>query len=241
MAEISLTAKARLLTSTIGKTDRNEALRQYQVETDRLRTSLKQKKNAILNYTENYREANKESIELSTDMSQCSTVGASVKGCVEQNRQKFDIDSVIDIKGELDQALTALKTAVDKSWEQIINAAIRNRSGLNDLVSSFVDLSGSDDSATVISGYLDEILILQRSGLNSDNLARLKEISAAITEQLKDLFGDDESVQEFANSIAKGGAKVDHLTPEVLTWLREKGFIDSFKIVPGFAHSEDDE
>ena len=130
---------------------------------------------------------------------------------------------------------------MEKSWKRIIDNTVKNRNGLLDLIDSFSQVPGADQAASKIGGYLEEISDLEISGLNSSNLKKLKEISGKIQNLLKDLFGSDVSVQKFAHSIAEGGASIDHLTPPVLEWLKEKGFVSSFKIVPGLAHSEDNE
>jgi hypothetical protein len=40
-------------------------------------------------------------------------------------------------------------------------------------------------------------------------------------------------VRRFAASLARGGASIEQLTPDVLAWMRSSGFLSSFKVVAG--------
>jgi len=240
MANLSLAKKAEELTSTISAQQKAEGLSQVQETLEGTKNKIASKKGAMLILLDKCEEV-RESTELAFDRSACLKVKKKIDNIIEQNEVSFDANSIADAQDELDTVNAILRSFVQMAWKEIIGSTVKNRSGLIDLVSSFSGLSGADDTATKISKQLDEISNIESHGLSPRNLARLKAISSGIEELLKKLFGDDESVQNFANSIAKGGARIDQLTPEVLAWLSEKGFIDSFKIVPGFAHSEDDE
>ena len=240
MTKQSLSEKARLLTETIRKQNNIKNRASSQQELERLTIKIGQKKNAIFTFSDKCMSA-RDVVDLSFDFEKCIEVGKDVNEIILQNKEKFDIDSIFSVSDELDVTIKILRDAVEKSWKRIIDNTVKNRNGLLDLIDSFSQVPGADQAASKIGGYLEEISDLEISGLNSSNLKKLKEISGKIQNLLKDLFGSDVSVQKFAHSIAEGGASIDHLTPPVLEWLKEKGFVSSFKIVPGLAHSEDNE
>jgi hypothetical protein len=129
--------------------------------------------------------------------------------------------------------LSSVQSAITVSWRELVDRYVPQREGLMRLAETFRQLDASSTLASELRQAVEGANELARTAPSVQALARLERISTRIPELLRDLVGDDPIVRDFAERVARGGAPLSSITPEVTRWLGTRGFERSFKVVPG--------
>lgn len=127
----------------------------------------------------------------------------------------------------------SVKTAATASWHELVDRTIPQRQGLIGLADTYRQLDPGDAVAKQLRQAIGEAQQLASTAPSTEALRRLDHLATQIPQLLRDLVGDNASVRSFAERVARGGASLDSVTPEVKGWITSKGFEGSFKIVPG--------
>jgi hypothetical protein len=136
------------------------------------------------------------------------------------------IDKVRAALATADEALTA-------AWREYVSSRVPGREGLIDLAQAFRDVEGASNDARDLEAAAASVQTLLQRRPSVEAVRRLGELANAIPALLQRLVGAEETVGVFADQLARGGASIEALTPAVLGWMQDKGFMTSFKIVPG--------
>lgn len=129
--------------------------------------------------------------------------------------------------------LSSMQSAITIGWREVVDRKVPQRDGLMRLAETFRQLDTSSGLASELRQIVGQAQQLAGSPPSIDALDRLDRIAARIPEVLRDLVGEEPSVRAFADRVARRGAPLDTVTPEVMDWLLVKGFHRSFKVVPG--------
>lgn len=136
---------------------------------------------------------------------------------------------VIDVRNQL----TSIQGAIAVSWRELVDRKVPQREGLMRLAETFRQLDASSRLASELRTALAAARNLAVSPPSLTALNTLEAIAERVPQLLRELVGDNPDVRTFAEELARGGASVDSLTPEVMAWIRSKGFERSFKVIPG--------
>lgn len=136
---------------------------------------------------------------------------------------------VIEVRSQI----TSIQAAVSVEWRELVDRKVPQREGLARLADTFRQLDASSPLAAELRNALASARDLASGTPSLAALTSLETIARRVPELLRDLFGDDPNVRTFADELARGGARLDALTPEVVSWIRSRGFDRSFKVVPG--------
>lgn len=138
------------------------------------------------------------------------------------------------------RAIAAVTTALRESvsmittaWREHVASAAPGARGLEALAKAFAEVPAAAARARELQAVLIELNAMPLKPPNAASADRLRALSAQVPELLAFLVGDDPEVRAFANSLARGGAAVDQITPGVLAWMTSAGFAGSFKVVAG--------
>ena len=145
-----------------------------------------------------------------------------------------------DLRQPQRRAIDTLRDAVRSSsadltaaWREHVANVAASSQGMGDLAAAFTSVPGAGDTARRLQTVVTELSELGQRQPSTDTVARLLELRDLVPTLLASLVGDEESVRRFAASLARGGASIEQLTPDVLAWMRTSGFLNSFKIVAG--------
>lgn len=148
----------------------------------------------------------------------------------DQDRQRQSHRRAIET---LRDAVRSSTTDLTTAWrEHVANVAASSR-GMSDLAAAFASVPGAGDTARRLQSVITELAALGQRQPSTEAVARLADLRDLVPTLLGSLVGDEDSVRRFAASLARGGASIEQLTPEVLAWMRTSGFLNSFKIVAG--------
>lgn len=156
---------------------------------------------------------------------------AAASEAARSNRLKLaDLDRLLtDVRAEV----AGVQSQVKIGWIELVDKKVPGRDGLGALAESFRLLGGVSELATELRQSLSALQQVRSATPSVEQLNRLNALADRIPTIVRDLVGDDATVRAFADKVARGGAGLASLTPEVLDWLKEKGLEKSFKIVPG--------
>ncbi|MGW6442601.1 hypothetical protein [Lentzea sp. NPDC055074] len=130
---------------------------------------------------------------------------------------------------ELKQFVTRLSKALREAWANHIDSQTRDTAEVAELV-AFLASSGGHTVAEDLKRGLAEL-----ARLKSELPHPAAEKQLAETVQLAEAFKAalPTAVKVFISATAHGGASIEVLDADVLTWLHENGAIKNFKIVAG--------
>jgi hypothetical protein len=130
-------------------------------------------------------------------------------------------------------AANTTRTAYALHWRDHVISRVPNLDGLEELASVFTQVGGDRAAIANLKSAVVQLRELVNSAPTAKSLSVLDDIARDVPEALKHLVGENSQVRAFAEDIARGGASVDSLTGPVHAWMKERGFDQSFKIVPG--------
>ncbi|SRR5258708_5592341 len=136
---------------------------------------------------------------------------------------------LLDVRTEVE----SVKSTATISWHELVDRRIPQRQGLTRLADTYLQLDPGNGLAKELRHAVGAAEQLTNMRPSSEALQRLEQLATRIPQLLRDLVGEDPDVRAFAERVARGGAGLDSLTPEVVSWIALKGFERSFKIVPG--------
>ncbi len=156
-------------------------------------------------------------------------------GRANADAQRGEVDAstldalVVDLRAQV----STVQSSITIAWRGLVDHRVPQRQGLANLAETFRQLDASSALATELRQALATAQQLAGAQPSVSALERLEAVAARIPLLLRDLVGDDAGVRSFAEKLARGGAPLESLTPEVERWIEAKGFQQSFKIVPG--------
>jgi hypothetical protein len=136
----------------------------------------------------------------------------------------------------IDMVSAVLRTAYDAlsiAWREYVTSQVPAQAGLVDLAQTFRDVEGATGYARDLHAAAASLQALLKHRPSAEAVRKLDDLAREIPALLQKLVGEDEAVSAFAAQLARGGASIEALTPPVLIWMQDKGFMTSFKIVPG--------
>ena len=133
----------------------------------------------------------------------------------------------------LTTALRDSVASVGAAWREHVAGAAPGATGLETLAKAFADVPAASARARELLGVLAELNALPLKPPTASSAERLRTLSARVPELLALLVGNDPEVRSFADSLARGGAAIDQITPAVVAWMTSAGFAGSFKVVAG--------
>jgi hypothetical protein len=148
-------------------------------------------------------------------------------------RGAFDRESAQVALDALQKLVHRANDAIAAGWRQYVVSRLPTPEGLLELARTFIQVEGASTHAQRlrIAAIAVQRVVQQRP--TREAVTRLDALSQEIPELLQYLVGEDVEVREFADQLARGGAGIDTLTPAVVEWMHDKGFTNSFKILPG--------
>jgi hypothetical protein len=136
----------------------------------------------------------------------------------------------------IDTVSAVLRTAYDSlstAWREYVTSQVPAQAGLIDLAQTFRDVEGATSYARDLHAAAASVQALLKHRPSAEAVRKLDDLAREIPALLQKLVGEEEAVSVFAAQLARGGASIEALTPPVLVWMQDKGFMTSFKIVPG--------
>ncbi len=127
----------------------------------------------------------------------------------------------------------SVKSAATSSWRELVDRRIPQRQGLTGLANTYLRLDPGDMLAQQLRHAVVAAQQLADTPPSTGALQRLDQLATQIPQLSRDLVGDAPSVRSFVEGVARGGAALDSLTPEVARWIDSKGFERVFKIILG--------
>lgn len=132
--------------------------------------------------------------------------------------------------------VNAANATARDAWREFIDASMPGLDSLNDLA-EMLNQMGADrlQVASLRKGVTDLRALSRRlpdESAPDRATAAVTIIRAALTALLGDSDADND-VRHFMETVARGGAHVRSLTPNVKDWMRRSGLEGSFKIVAG--------
>jgi hypothetical protein len=160
------------------------------------------------------------------DAAAAVAIGLSAKREQQPQSQRRAIDTLRDAVRDSSEDLSA-------AWREHVATVVTSSRGMGDLAAAFISVPGAGDTARRLQSVLDELAALGHRQPSIEAVARLAELRDLVPTLLASLVGDEATVRSFAASLARGGASIEQLTPDVLAWMRDSGFLNSFRIVAG--------
>lgn len=154
------------------------------------------------------------------------SVEIKTEGDAEQERGRRAIAA-------LTRALRDSVMSITAAWREHVASASPGARGLEPLAKAFAEVPAAAVRARELQDVLTALNAMPMQSPNAASAERLRKLSARVPELLALLVGDDPEVRAFADSLARGGAAIDQITPGVLAWMRTAGFTGSFKVVAG--------
>ena len=136
---------------------------------------------------------------------------------------------IVDVRAQV----STVQSSITIAWRELVDHKVPQRQGLDNLAEIFRQLDASSSLAIELKQAVATAEQLAGAQPSVAALERLDAVAERIPFLLRDLVGDDAGVRAFAEKLARGGAPLESLTPEVTRWIEAKGFQQSFKIVPG--------
>ena len=163
---------------------------------------------------------------------------AAARGAVDRLRGQLangDVDrefaqGVIDSIGSL---IREAKESLTTAWRTYVGDRIPSPEGLLVLADAFSAVEGASAFATQPSNSDSRCARFPPTGTFSGCHRKVNELAAEMPHLLQQLVGAEPDVRAFAEQLARGGAGIDALTPSVLKWMEDAGFVGSFKVVAG--------
>jgi hypothetical protein len=148
------------------------------------------------------------------------------EGRVDPNQAQGVLDEVRSIA-------VRVENEIKLAWREHVATRVPSQDGLLVLADAFSHVKGAGQEAARLRSAVTMVQTLLTRAPTEEAVAELDRRAVEIPELLQRLVGDDPDVRAFADQLARGGASIEALTPPILTWMRDKGFADSFKVVPG--------
>jgi hypothetical protein len=161
-------------------------------------------------------------------------VATSVHGLRRQLAED-DVDrefaqGVIDSIGGL---IRAARDSISSAWREYVVARIPSPEGFLVLADTFSAVEGASAYAARLRTSIRSASDLLQRSPTAAAVVKVNELAAEIPQLLQQLVGAEPQVRAFAEQLGRGGAGIEALTPSVLRWMKDSGFLGSFKVVPG--------
>jgi hypothetical protein len=133
----------------------------------------------------------------------------------------------------VDGLLRTVQSSLDDAWRGYVISRVPMHEGLAELADTFRTIRGARGKAQELQNAARSVVLLLERQPSADAIEKLQQLAQQIPALLRELVGDDPAVRKFADQLARGGASIEALTPPVLSWMQDKEFINSFRIIPG--------
>jgi hypothetical protein len=147
-------------------------------------------------------------------------------GEIDREYAQAVIDSV-------DGLLRTVRSSLGDAWRSYVNNRVPMHGGMAELVGTFRTIPEARSKAQELQAATRSLAVLLEGQPSADAIEELHELAQQLPALLRELVGEDPEVREFADQLARGGASIEALTLPVLSWMQDKEFTNSFKIVPG--------
>lgn len=137
---------------------------------------------------------------------------------------------VIDSVGSL---IRVAKESLSAAWRAYVAERVPSQEGLLVLADAFSAVEGASNHATRLRTATRAVQTFLQQAPSVEAVQKLDELAQEIPQLLQQLVGAEPEVRAFADQLARGGAAIEALTPSVLNWMKETGFVGSFRVVPG--------
>jgi hypothetical protein len=135
-----------------------------------------------------------------------------------------------DIRKVVNDATTTARDA----WREFIATQVPDLDSLDDLARTLSQMKADrlqvDNLRTSVAGLRDISLNLPDESAPTQVTAAVAAIHSALTALLGDSDGGND-VRQFVEAVARGGAHVRAMTPDVKDWMNRSGLEDSFMVV----------
>jgi hypothetical protein len=159
------------------------------------------------------------------------SVNPDVRNSLQEARQTLDNSSVtMAIKG-LEKFRSDVKTDLTTYWRQRASERLGNVAELQILAGTLSEVEGLAELSGNLESVLGELARTQDM-IPSGRSALLLSDAETILRNLEDSLQPD-TVRRFLIAVARGGAPLELLTGDVLSWLRSHNAAQSFKVVAG--------
>lgn len=150
---------------------------------------------------------------------------------LDEAMKTLDARPLKRVERDLDRLGREVAESLKKCWR---DHAAQQLGDVADLLSLSETLSGVDGIAEVSQGLLEALGQLARSqdSLPTGQSVELLTKAVGLLGQLESSL-QPEVVRRFLSAVARGGAPVESLTPDVTKWLTDHSSHDRFKIVAG--------
>jgi hypothetical protein len=139
-----------------------------------------------------------------------------------------------------DAVKTANTTALE-AWQESINARVPGLDSLNKLADTLSQLGAAKPQVANLRTAVSDLQRLSRQLPGKSAPTQAAKAAEDIRAALQVLLGsgtDNDEVRHFVEAVARGGAHVRDLTPDVMQWMRNSQIEISFKIIAGKPASE---
>jgi len=168
-----------------------------------------------------------ESPDIADGVSRLTTLAAQLEaGEIDREFAQKALDAVSALIREADESLM-------EAWRDYIAEQVPSPKGLVVLAETFQGVQGATAAARELLTATRSVQALLNQRPSPVAVRTLAQLSSIIPSLLQDIVGEEPQVRQFADELARGGASIKTLTPAVVSWMREKGFGGSFKVVPG--------
>jgi hypothetical protein len=171
---------------------------------------------------------------LSIDAERLASLGGRISDAtVRADQLEVDGPALERLAMDVRTEAASVKSAATGSWRELVDRRIPQRQGLTALANTYLQLDPGDTLAQQLRQAVVAAQQLANMPPSIEALQRLDQLAAQIPQLSRDLVGDAPSVRSFIERVARGGAALDSLTPEVGRWIESKRFEGVFKIVLG--------
>jgi hypothetical protein len=147
--------------------------------------------------------------------------------------QELDVPVLEQLAIDIRTEAASIKSAATSSWRELVDRKVPQRQGLMGLANTYLQLDPADTVAQQLRDAVVAVQQLADAPPSMEALQLLDQLATQIPQLSRDLVGDATTVRSFVERVARGGAALDSLTPEVARWIEAKGFERVFKIVLG--------
>lgn len=131
----------------------------------------------------------------------------------------------------LDTYGNAVRRELIEAWRAYAGERMGNVADLQQLAVTLAEVDDLSDLARGFQEVLGQLGRLQNHLPTAESLALLDQAQIHLN-NLENALRPD-SVRAFLSGVARGGASLDQLTDDVLTWLRSHGAVQNFRVVAG--------